>query len=146
MKKFVFAAIAVALMLAGCAPETVKGELSVSPDKLDFPAKGGVRQIEVSATSAWTVTVGSGSDWCTLSRTSAESSAKVNITVSQNTGDSGRTATLTFSSSGCDPVSMSVTQDFDEMAKYAYLDMDSSSLASNCPAKTYSPGITNAFS
>lgn len=128
MKRFVFAALAVALIFAGCAPETVKGELSVSPDKLDFPAKGGVRQIEVSSTSAWTVTVGSGSDWCTLSRTSAESSAKVNITVSENTGDAGRAATLTFSSAGCDPVSMSVTQDFDEMAKYAYLDIDTSSL------------------
>ena len=129
-----------ALIIAGCKDPVTEGSLSVTPASLEFKAAGGTQQLEVSATSAWTLNVSSGADWCTPSRTEGNSAAKVNITVTKNLGEE-RTAEIKFTSVGCDPVTVTVRQDIDESVKYAGLDLDIKSLKDGF---TMSPEKPNA--
>ena len=111
MKRLVFVFIAVlGLVLAGCKPEQLKGEISVNPESLEFSATGGTRQLSVTSTLPWTLEVSAGSDWCTSSRNEGDASAKVNITVSRNEGDA-RSAEIVFTSAGCEPVKVKVSQE-----------------------------------
>ena len=128
MKRIISAFLLVAFIFAGCkGPDAIEGKLSVTPASLEFNAAGGTQQLEVTATASWTLDIASDTDWCVPSRTEGKSSAKVNITVSRNDG-ADRTAELVFSSVGCDPVTIVITQEMDESLKYSGLDLDVNSL------------------
>ena len=129
MKNIFYVLIASLILVVGCQPDALKSELSVSPSSLDFAVKGGVKQIDVKSTADWKISQNTGSGWCTPSRTEGTSSAKVNITVAENKTTEARTAELTFTASGCSPVTVKITQGFDEMVKYEYLNLDIKSLA-----------------
>ena len=109
MKRFLLAFIAVTVLFTGCNTAQISGELSVTPESLEFDAVGGTRQLSVAAVSSWTLQVTSGVEWCTPSRTDGNGSAKVNVTVAENDADA-RTAELVFSSEGVRPVKVTVAQ------------------------------------
>jgi hypothetical protein len=129
MKKYVLVFIAVlGLVLTGCKPEQLQGDLAVTPGTLDYTAKGGTRQLAVTSTLPWTLEVSAGADWCTPSRTDGDRSAKVNITVAANDGEA-RTAELVFTSAGCDPVTVTVSQEKKEEEPESGLDVEHSKLS-----------------
>lgn len=119
----------IGIVLTGCKPDQPVGELSVTPTSLEFTYAGGTQQISVSSVLAWSLSVETGSDWCTVSRTEGPSSAKVNVTAAKNEGEA-RTAEIVFTSEGCNPVTLTVSQTMDDTPDYSYLDIKTSSLSS----------------
>lgn len=87
----------------------VKTELSASQTSFSFEAKGGSAQITVKSPASWSIK-SSAAAWC---YTSPESGVKgtqtVQVMTAANTG-AERTATLTLTASGCDPVTLTVQQ------------------------------------
>lgn len=87
----------------------VQTELSASQTSFSFEAKGGSAQITVKSPASWSIK-SSAAAWC---YTSPESGVKgtqtVQVMADVNTG-AERTATLTLTASGCDPVTLTVQQ------------------------------------
>lgn len=87
----------------------VQTELSASQTSFSFEAKGGSVQITVKSPASWSIK-SSAAAWC---YTSPESGVKgtqtVQVMTAANTG-AERTATLTLTASGCDPVTLTVQQ------------------------------------
>lgn len=87
----------------------VQTELTASQTSFSFEAKGGSVQITVKSPASWSIK-SSAAAWC---YTSPESGVKgtqtVQVMTAANTG-AERTATLTLTASGCDPVTLTVQQ------------------------------------
>lgn len=87
----------------------VQTELTASQTSFSFEAKGGSVQITVISPASWSIK-SSAAAWC---YTSPESGVKgtqtVQVMTAANTG-AERTATLTLTASGCDPVTLTVRQ------------------------------------
>ena len=87
----------------------VQTELTASQTSFSFEAKGGSVQITVKSPASWSIK-SSAVAWC---YTSPESGVKgtqtVQVMTAANTG-AERTATLTLTASGCDPVTLTVQQ------------------------------------
>lgn len=87
----------------------VQTELTASQTSFSFEAKGGSVQITVISPASWSIK-SSAAAWC---YTSPESGVKgtqtMQVMADVNTG-AERTATLTLTASGCDPVTLTVRQ------------------------------------
>ena len=114
------------LLFTGCKPEQLQGDLAVTPETLEFSAAGGTKQLSVTSSLPWTLEISA--DWCTPSRTDGDRSAKVNITVAGNDGDV-RTAEIVFTSAGCEPVTVTVSQEKKEEEPESGLDIEHSRLS-----------------
>lgn len=88
--------IAVAALFAASCQKETPAELKVSQTEMYFAKEGGTQNISFTTNVAWTAS--SSAEWCRLSATSGDSSAKsVSVTASENTGYDDRTATVTIS-------------------------------------------------
>ena len=86
----------------------VKTELTASQTSFSFEAKGGSVQITVNSPASWSIK--SSATWCYTSPNSGvKGTQTVQVMADVNTG-AERTATLTLTASGCDPVTLTVKQ------------------------------------
>lgn len=86
----------------------VKTELTASQTSFSFEAKGGSAQITVISPASWSIK--SSATWCYTSPNSGvKGTQTVQVMADVNTG-AERTATLTLTASGCDPVTLTVQQ------------------------------------
>ncbi|MBQ6861444.1 MAG: alpha-amylase [Alistipes sp.] len=86
----------------------VKTELTASQSSFSFEAKGGSAQISVISPASWSIK--SSATWCYTSPNSGvKGTQTVQVMADVNTG-AERTATLTLTASGCDPVTLTVKQ------------------------------------
>lgn len=86
----------------------VKTELSASQTSFSFEAKGSSAQITVISPASWSIK--SSATWCYTSPNSGvKGTQTVQVMADVNTG-AERTATLTLTASGCDPVTLTVKQ------------------------------------
>lgn len=86
----------------------VKTELTASQSSFSFEAKGGSAQITVISPASWSIK--SSATWCYTSPNSGvKGTQTVQVMADVNTG-AERTATLTLTASGCDPVTLTVKQ------------------------------------
>lgn len=86
----------------------VKTELTASQTSFSFEAKGGSAQITVKSPASWSIK--SSATWCYTSPNSGvKGTQTVQVMADVNTG-AERTATLTLTASGCDPVTLTVKQ------------------------------------
>lgn len=86
----------------------VQTELTASQTSFSFEAKGGSAQITVKSPASWSIK--SSATWCYTSPNSGvKGTQTVQVMADVNTG-AERTATLTLTASGCDPVTLTVKQ------------------------------------
>lgn len=86
----------------------VQTELTASQTSFSFEAKGGSAQITVKSPASWSIK--SSATWCYTSPNSGvKGTQTVQVMADVNTG-AERTATLTLTASGCDPVTLTVQQ------------------------------------
>lgn len=86
----------------------VKTELTASQTSFSFEAKGASAQITVISPASWSIK--SSATWCYTSPNSGvKGTQTVQVMADVNTG-AERTATLTLTASGCDPVTLTVKQ------------------------------------
>lgn len=86
----------------------VQTELTASQTSFSFEAKGGSVQITVISPASWSIK--SSATWCYTSPNSGvKGTQTVQVMADVNTG-AERTATLTLTASGCDPVTLTVRQ------------------------------------
>ena len=107
MKRILFAFAAVLIALVGCKNNELDGSLSVSPSTLEFGGDADTLTVTVTAENAWAVK--SSSTWCTTTPTYGKSGTTVKVMVQANSPKE-RTAELSFSGSGSQPVVVSVIQ------------------------------------
>lgn len=92
------------------------GSLSVSPTALTADYTGGDKIMTINADTTWTAT--SKPNWVTLSQSSGyNGQTTVIVTFAQNTGDSARTGTITFSD-GTRTATVSLSQDYHIVQNY----------------------------
>ena len=96
-------------MFAFCACVPNENILTVTPSVLDFDGAAGTKTLTVTSTGTWALTMPSGASWLSSSKTYANSSMTIEISVTENTPEA-RTAELTFNSSGCPAVKVTVNQ------------------------------------
>ena len=98
-------------------------ELKVS-EPGQFGAKGGEQTVTVSATAAWTISKGAGSDWLTIKPESGSAgTAQVTLTAAENTTTGSRTATITIKSG-----ELTKSIDVSQSAANPVISLDTSSL------------------
>ncbi|MBO5311207.1 MAG: hypothetical protein J6A91_04060 [Bacteroidales bacterium] len=107
MKRILFAFAAVLIALVGCKNNELDGSLSVSPSTLEFGGDADTLTVTVTAENAWAVK--SSATWCTTTPTYGKSGMTVKVMVQANSPKE-RTAELSFSGSGSQPVIVSVIQ------------------------------------
>ena len=107
MKRILFAFAAVLIALVGCKNNELDGSLSVSPSTLEFGGDADTLTVTVTAENAWAVK--SSATWCTTTPTYGKSGTTVKVMVQANSPKE-RTAELSFSGSGSQPVIVSVIQ------------------------------------
>ncbi len=96
-------------MFAFCACVPNENILTVTPSVLDFDGTAGTQTLTVTSSGTWALTMPSGASWLSSSKTYANSSMTIEISVTENTPEA-RTAELTFNSSGCPAVKVTVNQ------------------------------------
>ena len=104
-------AAALVMGLAACTPNEpeVTPEMSVAQTEFVAPsAAEWTTTIEVTANTTWVAT--SDADWCFVSPDAGSTSATVTVTADANTTYEARTATITFSMQGVEPINVTVTQ------------------------------------
>ena len=107
MKRILFAFAAALIALVGCKNNELDGSLSVSPSTLEFGGDADTLTVTVTAENAWAVK--SSATWCTTTPTYGKSGTTVKVMVQANSPKE-RTAELSFSGSGSQPVIVSVIQ------------------------------------
>lgn len=118
MKKFLFLLLALVLSVSVSCSDDKTGDtggsmLSVSPTEIEFEAAGGSRLLDLRTDAgAWSLTQSDNTAWCTPALTSGKTSTSFAVTATANES-SKRSATLTFTAPGCDPVVVTVTQSGD---------------------------------
>lgn len=113
-KVLLFLAALAAIVLTGCEDPVTEEHhsLSVSPGSLSFTAGGGTEYIGIRTDAgSWSLELSRDAEWCTAEMTSGTGSTTFGITVLPNEKDAVRTAVITFSAPGCEPVDVSVSQD-----------------------------------
>ena len=101
-----------AFLAGGCVkPVEESRTLSVTPESLQFDAGGGTEYLEIRTDAgSWALEVSSGAEWLEPGKTSGTTSST--FTVSAEANDEGeRTAVITVSAPGCDPVEVKVSQE-----------------------------------
>lgn len=115
MKKFLFLLLALVLSVSVSCSDDKTGDtggsmLSVTPTEIEFEAAGGSRLLDLRTDAgAWSLTQSDNTAWCTPALTSGKTSTSFAVTATANES-SKRSATLTFTAPGCDPVVVTVTQ------------------------------------
>lgn len=115
MKKFLFLLLALVLSVSVSCSDDKTGDtggsmLSVTPTEIEFEAAGGSRLLDLRTDAgAWSLTQSDNTAWCTPALTSGKTSTSFAVTAIANES-SKRSATLTFTAPGCDPVVVTVTQ------------------------------------
>ena len=116
MKRTLLFLAAVILAVASCKEtdpiEENKGTIVVTPEEVVFDIEGGEQLLTLtlnSSTKEWKLTQSAGTDWCTPARTSGKTSTSFKINVQKNIGEQ-RSTTLEFTSPGCDPAIVKVSQ------------------------------------
>lgn len=118
MKKFLFLLLALVLSVSVSCSDDKTGNtggsmLSVTPTEIEFEAAGGSRLLDLRTDAgAWSLTQSDNTAWCTPALTSGKTSTSFAVTAIANES-SKRSATLTFTAPGCDPVVVTVTQSGD---------------------------------
>ena len=118
MKKFLFLLLALVLSVSVSCSDDKTGDtggsmLSVTPAEIEFEAAGGSRLLDLRTDAgAWSLTQSDNTAWCTPALTSGKTSTSFAVTATANES-SKRSATLTFTAPGCDPVVVTVTQSGD---------------------------------
>lgn len=118
MKKFLFLLLALVLSVSVSCSDDKTGDtggsmLSVTPTEIEFEAAGGSRLLDLRTDAgAWSLTQSDNTAWCTPALTSGKTSTSFAVTAIANES-SKRSATLTFTAPGCDPVVVTVTQSGD---------------------------------
>lgn len=118
MKKFLFLLLALVLSVSVSCSNDKTGDtggsmLSVTPTEIEFEAAGGSRLLDLRTDAgAWSLTQSDNTAWCTPALTSGKTSTSFAVTATANES-SKRSATLTFTAPGCDPVVVTVTQSGD---------------------------------
>lgn len=118
MKKFLFLLLALVLSVSVSCSDDKTGDtggsmLSVTPTEIEFEAAGGSRLLDLRTDAgAWSLTQSDNTAWCTPALTSGKTSTSFAVTATANES-SKRSATLTFTAPGCDPVVVTVTQSGD---------------------------------
>ena len=114
MKKLLLITAIAAIAIAGCKKKPVepevKPQLSVTPTSLSFTAAGETKPLTVTANKAWTLSGHTNATWLTVSATSGNGNATVNITAAENTATMAQSAKLVFTVVGTTPVEVVVTQ------------------------------------
>ena len=113
MKKYIAALFAVCSFLAAaCSSEPFAGPEGFFVEKSSFSIdyEGGSCSIVITTQAQWTVEAEQNYDWMTINRTSGKGTGDVLLTFSRNEGDE-RTAVLTVTASGYDPVTVNITQE-----------------------------------
>ena len=88
------------------------GTITVTPAAVEFGIDGGKEYLTLNLNSTvkqWEVVQAADAAWCKLSATSGKTSTTVTLTVPEYLGDP-RTAVLQFTSPGCEPAIVTVTQ------------------------------------
>ena len=110
MKRILYVFIALAaLMAAGCNPENLEANFTVTPEILEFDGDAGTKTLTITSSGAWALTQQENTAWCTPSRSIGQGSTTINVSVKANTPQE-RTAELVFQSSGSKPVTVIVKQ------------------------------------
>ena len=110
MKRILYVFIALAaLMAAGCNPENLEANFTVTPEILEFDGDAGTKTLTITSSGAWALTQQENTAWCTPSRSIGQSSTTIKVSVKANTPQE-RTAELVFQSSGSKPVTVIVKQ------------------------------------
>ena len=100
--------ISAMIVLAGCEPK-INNQLSVTPATLEFDGTAGTQTLTVTSSDTWALTIPAEASWITTTNTFGKTSMTIEISVSENTPQP-RTAQLTFNSSGCPAVVVTVSQ------------------------------------
>ena len=141
MKRILYVFIALAaFMAAGCNPENLEGNFTVTPELLEFDGEAGTKTLTITSSGAWTLTQQANTAWCTPSRSLGKGSATINVSVKANTPQE-RTAELVFKSSGNQPVTVIVKQAAGTNTGGGSTEVDFSSLKAGI---TIAPEILNA--
>lgn len=115
MKKLrLFPTLALILLsLVACGPDPVEPDepasLKVSPAELVFTSDVSTQTIEVKSNAKWYLDASE--LWCQTSVTSGQGDGSVSVTVSANSGETARTATVTFTANGVEKQLVKVTQE-----------------------------------
>ena len=107
MKRTLLLFFAAIFALSACVP--TENVLTVNPSVLEFDGAEGSQTLTVTSPGTWALTLPSGASWLSSSNTYGNSSMVITISVTENTPEA-RTAELTFNSSGCPPVKVTVNQ------------------------------------
>ena len=112
MKKYLFISALASILLAGCKEDETP-ELSVIGATLTFSAEGESKSFEVKSNTAWTITKTQNATWITtISPTSGNGDATINITVAANTSTTDtRNDELTVSAEEITPIKVSISQE-----------------------------------
>ena len=115
MKKAFLIILAGLLAFASCEEITPMEEKSnyieVDQTEVHFAMEGGEQLLRIklrSEANSWTLS--GATDWCVPARTSGAASTSLKVNISLNDG-APRSTTLTFTSPGCDPATVVITQD-----------------------------------
>ena len=100
--------ISAVIVLTGCEPK-MNNQLSVTPATLEFDGTAGTQTLTVTASNTWGLTIPADASWITSSNTYGKTSMTIEISVTENSPQA-RTAQLTFNSSGCPAVVVTVNQ------------------------------------
>lgn len=105
----VLACLMLLVFVPGCKEEEEISFYKVSPMTLDAGDEGITTTVEINSNSDWRLT--SSSSWIRFSPMSGSGSGTVEVTISKNTGTSGRTGTLVVhGTSGASVATVSISQ------------------------------------
>jgi uncharacterized protein (TIGR02145 family) len=86
-------------------------ELAVSPPSVTLTVNATTLSIEVYTSSPWTATVTAGADWSRITgAASGTGSGSITLSIDENTTPEARTAIVTFTVAGLEPVTATITQ------------------------------------
>ncbi len=114
MKRYLTILLATLFVAFGCEEEPLPqentgGKIEVSPSTLTFEKSSGTQMIRVKSPKSWVLTQTENTDWCRPGLTSGSGTSNFKVSVTRNLGVE-RTATLTFTAEGLEPVTMTVVQ------------------------------------
>lgn len=135
---FVFVSLFCAAIFFSCdKPEPVEEpseiKLTLNTSLVKFDKAGGTQTVELTTRAqAWTATLPSGCDWCTVEPAAGSGDATLTITAQDNPETSRRTVTLTLSAEGAKDLQISVSQDAQEKKTGLYSDPEIPDADSPC--------------
>ena len=104
----IIASLCIFVVCAGCSDD--EKDLNVSVNSIDFSYSGGEKSFNISSNTFWTVS-SSVPTWLTVSPTTGSDNGTIEVTASNNTTQSSRTATITISGENATTQIVKVNQD-----------------------------------